>query len=66
MDGGQTWTRLKEGLPKEDMGRIGLAIPVGAGDTVYATVEAANKAGGFFRSTRWRPPSVIKRAVRGG
>lgn len=50
-DGGQTWTRLKEGLPKEDMGRIGLAIPGGEPDTVYATIEAANKAGGFFRST---------------
>ena len=50
-DGGQTWTRLKEGLPKEDMGRIGLAIPAGEPDTVYATIEAADKAGGFFRST---------------
>ncbi|HJW44501.1 MAG TPA: hypothetical protein VJ463_08590 [Geothrix sp.] len=49
-DGGQTWTRLKEGLPKEDMGRIGLAVPDGEPDTVYATIEAANKAGGFFRS----------------
>ena len=51
LDGGQTWTRLKEGLPKDDMGRIGLAIPEGEPDTVYATIEAANKAGGFFRST---------------
>ncbi len=49
-DGGQTWTRLKEGLPKEDMGRIGLAVPAGEPDTIYATIEAANKAGGFFRS----------------
>ncbi|WP_243293843.1 sialidase family protein [Geothrix mesophila] len=50
LDGGQTWTRLKDGLPKEDMGRIGLAVPEGEPDTVYATIEAANKAGGFFRS----------------
>lgn len=50
LDGGQTWTRLKEGLPKDDLGRIGLAIPAEAPDTVYATIEAANKAGGFFRS----------------
>lgn len=49
-DGGLTWTRLQEGLPKEDLGRIGLAIPEGEPDTVYATIEAANKAGGFFRS----------------
>src|SRR6202008_3797994 len=25
-DGGKTWTKLKDGLPKEDMGRIGLAM----------------------------------------
>jgi len=50
-DGGATWTRLKEGLPKVDLGRIGLAIPDGEPDTVYATIEAANKKGGFFRST---------------
>jgi len=47
-DGGQTWTKLSEGLPKEDIGRIGLAVAEGV---VYATIEAANKAGGFFRST---------------
>ncbi|WP_257309305.1 WD40/YVTN/BNR-like repeat-containing protein [Geothrix fuzhouensis] len=50
LDGGQTWKKLTEGLPKEDMGRIGLALPAGEPDTVYATIEAANKAGGFFRS----------------
>ena len=50
LDGGQTWIRLKEGLPKEDMGRIGLAIPLGEPDTIYATIEASGKAGGFFRS----------------
>ena len=51
LDGGRTWTRLKEGLPKEDMGRIGLAVPPGAPTTVYATIEAAGKTGGFFAST---------------
>jgi photosystem II stability/assembly factor-like uncharacterized protein len=51
-DGGRTWKRLKTGLPKEEMGRIGLAIAPTAPDTVYALVEtaAANKAGGTFRS----------------
>ncbi len=50
-DGGQSWTKLKAGLPKEDLGRIGLAVAPGRPDTVYATIEAANGAGGFFRST---------------
>lgn len=50
VDGGGTWKRLAEGLPKEDLGRIGLALsPVEPG-VVFATVEAAGKAGGFFRS----------------
>ena len=49
-DGGATWKKLENGLPKEDMGRIGLAIAPSKPDVVYAIVEAANKAGGFFRS----------------
>ncbi len=52
-DGGKTWKRIKTGLPKEEMGRIGLAIAPTEPDTVYALVEtaAADKAGGTFRST---------------
>ncbi len=50
-DGGATWKKLTSGLPTVDMGRIGLAIAPSKPDTVYAVIEAANKAGGFFRST---------------
>jgi photosystem II stability/assembly factor-like uncharacterized protein len=50
-DAGATWNKLKTGLPKEDMGRIGLAISPVDPDVVYAVIEAANKGGGFFRST---------------
>jgi photosystem II stability/assembly factor-like uncharacterized protein len=50
-DAGRTWKKLASGLPKEDLGRIGLAVPPTAPHVVYAVVEAANKAGGFFRST---------------
>ena len=49
-DGGKSWTKLKEGLPKEDMGRIGLAIAPHHPKTVYATIESTRKAGGFFVS----------------
>jgi photosystem II stability/assembly factor-like uncharacterized protein len=50
-DGGDTWTRLAEGLPKGDCGRIGLdASAVDAG-VVYATVEASGRDGGIFRSS---------------
>jgi len=50
-DGGATWKKLTSGLPAVDLGRIGLAISPIAPDVVYATVEAADNKGGFFRST---------------
>jgi len=50
-DAGATWKKLENGLPKEEMGRIGLAVSPADPDVVYAIIEAANKAGGFFRST---------------
>ncbi len=49
-DGGANWKKLTTGLPKEEMGRIGLAIAPSQPDTVYALVEAARGSGGFFRS----------------
>jgi photosystem II stability/assembly factor-like uncharacterized protein len=52
-DGGKTWKKITSGLPKEDMGRIGLALAPSDPDTLYALVEVAeaSKAGGTFRST---------------
>ncbi|OGF14207.1 MAG: glycosyl hydrolase [Candidatus Eisenbacteria bacterium RBG_16_71_46] len=50
VDGGATWRRLKEGLPKEEMGRIGLALSPQKPDVVYATIELAHRKGGFWRS----------------
>jgi len=49
-DGGKTWRKLTTGLPKEDMGKIGLAISPMNPDIVYATVELAHRKGGFYRS----------------
>jgi photosystem II stability/assembly factor-like uncharacterized protein len=50
VDGGDTWKKLAAGLPKEDMGKIGLAVSPLTPGMVFATVEASHKAGGFFRS----------------
>jgi photosystem II stability/assembly factor-like uncharacterized protein len=50
-DAGASWKKMTAGLPKVDLGRIGLAISPADPDTVYAIVEAANGEGGFFRST---------------
>ena len=51
VDGGNTWSKLKSGLPTGDVGRIGLAISPVDHNIVYATVEAAEGKGGIFRST---------------
>ncbi len=50
-DAGANWTKLKSGLPTEDMGRMGLAVSPADPNVVYATIEAANGKGGVFRST---------------
>ncbi|PHI19086.1 hypothetical protein CEQ90_14885 [Lewinellaceae bacterium SD302] len=50
-DGGNNWKRrtAKDGLPKGDLGRIGLAIAASKPDIVYALVEA--KENGLYKST---------------
>lgn len=50
-DGGQNWEKLTNGLPKADMGGIGIAISPVNPDMIYAIIEAAEDKGGFFRST---------------
>ena len=50
-DGGASWKKLENGLPKEEMGRIALAVAPSSPDTVYAMIESINKAGGVYRST---------------
>ena len=49
-DAGATWNKLKAGLPTTDLGRVGLAISPADSNVIYATVEAADKKGGIFRS----------------
>jgi len=49
-DAGGAWTKLTSGLPKGDIGRIGLIISPADPDVVYAIIEAAGDSGGFFRS----------------
>ena len=49
-DGGETWRKLTRGLPRVDLGRIGLDVSPADPDVVYAIVEAAEGKSGFFRS----------------
>jgi photosystem II stability/assembly factor-like uncharacterized protein len=51
IDGGKTWKKLTNGLPKGDVGRAGLAIdgrktPA----TVFALIDATREESGFYRS----------------
>lgn len=60
-DGGETWTKLTNGLPKSNMGKIGLAISPQQPDIVYAAIELDRRTGGVFRSadrgTTWEKRS---------
>ncbi|MGH9346803.1 MAG: VPS10 domain-containing protein [Vicinamibacterales bacterium] len=47
-DGGATWQRLTSGLPKGDMGRIGVSACRSQPNIVYAAIRAHD--GGFYRS----------------
>ncbi|MCB9050900.1 MAG: glycosyl hydrolase [Lewinellaceae bacterium] len=50
-DGGESWEKLSKGLPKSNMGKIGLAISPQEPDVVYAAIEMDRRTGGVYRST---------------
>jgi photosystem II stability/assembly factor-like uncharacterized protein len=47
-DGGETWKRLHEGLPKGIIGRIGLAVAPSDAQRVYALIETPIGKGTLF------------------
>lgn len=49
-DGGNTWTKLSNGLPSSNMGKIGLAISPQQPDVLYAAIELDRRKGGVYRS----------------
>lgn len=50
-DGGETWEKLKKGLPGSNMGKIGLAISPQKPDILYAAIELERRSGGVYKST---------------
>jgi photosystem II stability/assembly factor-like uncharacterized protein len=50
-DNGDSWRQVTMGLPKGDMGKIGLAVTPANPQLVYATIEANQQEKGFYRST---------------
>jgi hypothetical protein len=49
-DGGATWEQLENGLPKSNMGKIGLAISPQRPDVLYAAIELDRRTGAVYRS----------------
>ena len=50
IDNGRTWRKITNGLPKGDVGKIGLAVTPADPSVVYATIEAGDDERGFYRS----------------
>ncbi len=48
-NGGDTWTKMKEGLPK-DFGKSGVSVSRANPERVFAVIEAEGKKGGVYRS----------------
>ena len=49
-NGGRTFRKITKGLPKGDVGKIGLAVTPADPRLVYATIEADEEERGFYRS----------------
>lgn len=56
-DGGKTWTKLKQGLPKGDLGRIGLAISRSNPEVLMAVVEHGFQPPPMIQTKEGRKPN---------
>jgi photosystem II stability/assembly factor-like uncharacterized protein len=50
IDGGETWVKLTNGLPKGLIGKIDFAVSAANPEVVYANIEAGDDKGGLYRS----------------
>lgn len=65
-NGGEKWKKLSMGLPKSDMGKIGLAISPQNPDVVYAAIELDRRSGGVYRTeTKGESWKKMSNAVSG-
>jgi photosystem II stability/assembly factor-like uncharacterized protein len=66
-DGGDTWKKLKNGVPKSNLGKIGITMSPFNSDIIYAAIELDRTKGGVFISTnRGESWSKQSDAVAGG
>ena len=52
VDGGDTWTEITKanGIPRKPLGKIGIDVSRANPRRLYASIEAPDSSGGFFRS----------------
>lgn len=66
-DGGDTWKKLKKGLPTSNMGKIGFGLSPQQPDVVYAAIELDRRKGGVYRSSdRGESWTKMSSTVSGG
>ncbi|MEM1408005.1 MAG: glycosyl hydrolase, partial [Bacteroidota bacterium] len=66
-DGGETWEELTSGIPKTNLGKIGLAISPFNSDILYAAIEEDLRKGGIYMSSnRGKTWTKQSDAVSGG
>lgn len=57
IDGGENWTKIDNGLPKSNLGKIGIAISPIKSNVLYAAIELDRRKGAVYRSSdggaRW-------------
>ena len=51
VDGGDSWTKINKGLPRSNMGKIGLAISPIDPTVLYAAIELDRRKGAVYRSS---------------
>lgn len=67
IDGGNTWGKLKKGLPSGNLGKIGLTISPINPDVIYAAIELERRTGGIYRSAdRGASWTKMSNTVSGG
>lgn len=68
-DGGETWLKLEEGLPKSNIGKMGLAISPQNPDVIYAAIELDRRTGEIYKSTNrgasWQKQSATVSGATG-
>lgn len=50
-DGGETWKKLTNGIPKTNLGKIGITLSPQNPDVIYAAIEEDRSKGGVYRSS---------------